>query len=94
MGWLDRYQTWQPERSWDRYQARRLESRPRYVSTSVALRALIVLFFLLLTGSSLGRALLVTAIFVAVAVPLWFWYYARAKAKRQPASVATRATQV
>lgn len=94
MSWWDRYRAWQPESSWDRYQGWRLESRTRFVATSVAVRALIVFLFLwLASDSSAGRALLLTAIFAVLAILLWgFWAYPRAKAKSEPASVPTRTT--
>lgn len=85
MSWWERYRAWRPEETWDRYQARRLQSRGHFVATAVAVRALIVFFMLLLTGSSVERTAVITAIFVAVAAVLWwFLYYPRAVAKSQP----------
>ena len=73
-----------------RYQAWQLESRARWVATSVALRAVIVFLFLFLLGSSAQRALMVTAIFAVVAGLIWwFWAYPRERAKNQRASVQT-----
>jgi len=91
----DRYQAWQPESSWDRYQAWRFESRTHFVTTGAGLRVLIVFFLSLFTASSVGRALMVTAIFAVLAILLWwFWYYPRAKAKSQHTSVPAHTTQV
>jgi hypothetical protein len=95
MSWWQHYQAWEPERSWDRYQARRLESRAHFVATAVAVRAAIVFFMLLLTRSSVERATVITAIFVAVAGLLWwFLYYPRIKAKSQKTSASMQTTSV
>lgn len=95
MGWQERYEAWQPEESWDRYQAWRVESRTRFVTTDLALRVLIVFLFLFFTGSSVGRALLVTTIFTVLAIPfLWFWHYPRAKTKSQRSSVSAHTDQI
>jgi hypothetical protein len=94
MNWRDRYKAWQPESSWDRYQAWRLGSRPRWVTTGAGLRILIVFFLSFFFGSSVGGALLVTAIFAVLASLLWwFWYYPRTKAKGERAPVAVGTAQ-
>lgn len=94
MSWWGRYLAWRPEDAWDRYQARRLQSRAHFVATAVAVRALIVFFMLLLTGSPLERAAAISTIFVVVAAVLWwFLYYPRTKAKSQQALIGASITR-
>ncbi|HJR45026.1 MAG TPA: hypothetical protein VJ927_05425 [Actinomycetota bacterium] len=90
----DRYRAWEPEKSWDRFQAWRFDSRARWVATGSGLRVVIAFFFLLLTGSSAGRALQLTAIFAVLVILVWWLYYPRAKAKSQRTSVPVRTTQL
>lgn len=88
-------QAWEPERSWERYQAWRLESRARFTATGVGVRLLVVMLISLLSGSLSERTVLATAIFVVVATLLWwFLYYPRAKAKSLHTSVPTQTSRI
>ena len=80
MGWWERYQAWQ------------LESRARYVATSLGLSLLIVLGSAwVIGGTHPGKAPLLFSIFLVLAILVYGWiYYPRAKAKSENASVPPR----
>jgi hypothetical protein len=73
---------------WRRYQNWQLESRTRYVTTSLGIRVLIgalVAWFFYDTHP--GGAPLWFAIFIALGILVWGWfYYPRAKRKSQRTS--------